>query len=451
MFIDSPRDHSVKHLAEMGNYATGHAPEEVQMAFYDEKEVVKTTLANAIKHLSVAKAPLVISISGEYGTPLKISVKTPDTSFDLFSTINLAGTGTESISYEMILKRLKAINDTEYYIEKLTLENLRGDVFLPFKELTSMKKRVLFILNGSKEFVAPVDVPVLKNQSRVKIKPTLSVLISSLKDLHLCDETSAEICFQLPGCLKNNYLEFIDLFITNKKLIPWFPSVLIGEDYTAAVALLQTVHPKLIVTNNTGIAYEAFSKGIDWIAGPYLNIANSFSLTCLKEVFNCCGSFISNEISRSQIRQIHPPEDFRLFYSICHPIVLMTSRQCLFHQVTGCEKDQIDDACIQRCERSSTITNLKKETFYIEKSKGNYHCIYDATNFLNTDLVTDIPDLFSGFLIDLRDVKTGTQIETDKSGVIKLFEELLDGDPGSEKKLKQMIHPSTNAQYLRGI
>ena len=51
---------------------------------------------------------------------------------------------------------------------------------------------------------------------------------------------------------------------------------------------------ELIATNNTGIAYEAYKKGIPWIAGPYLNIVNSFSLMCLKEKFNWDDGEIQN-------------------------------------------------------------------------------------------------------------------------------------------------------------
>jgi len=248
-----------------------------------------------------------------------------------------------------------------------------------------------------------------------------------------------------------NIPEFIDLFLKNKKLIPWFPSILIGENYAAAVALLQQVQPKLMVTNNTGIAYEAYKKGISWIAGPYLNIVNSFSLLCLKENFNCYGSFISNEISKNQIKNIINPEKFKLYYRIYHPIVLLSSRQCLLHQIIGCEKNRINEECIQKCHKASSITNLKNVSLFIEKTKGNYHCIYNHHNFLNTNIVTDLPDIFSSFFIDLRDIKTETKIEMDKPGIITLFENLLNGNPDSKKKLKQMIHPSTNAQYEKGI
>lgn len=451
MFIDNPRDHSAIHRAEMNGGCTDANIEQAKQELYDEKTEIINHVRAKIEQLINAKAPLVICISGECGAQLKVTVKTPDTSFEVLSEINLANIGAEALNHGMLLSRLKALNDTEYYIEHLEMGNLNPNLYLPFKELTAIKKKLLFILNGSKETVDPIDVPVIQKQISVEIKPTLAVLISSSKDLHLCQVTAADICFQLPNSLKNESDVLLDMFRQNKKLIPWFPSVLIGDDYTAAVEFLQQVRPMQIVTNNTGIAYEAWQRGISWIAGPYLNLVNSFSLICLKENFNCAGAFISNEISKTQLQQIKKPENFKLYYSIYHPIALMTSRQCLFQQVTGCEKSRLDNACIQHCEKSACITNLKKVTYYLEKAKGDFHCIYNETNFLNSEIVTDLPNLFSGFLIDLRDVKTETKTGMDKSGIVKLFENHLNGNTGSANHLRQQIHPTTNSQYTKGI
>jgi putative protease len=127
----------------------------------------------------------------------------------------------------------------------------------------------------------------------------------------------------------------------------------------------------------------------------------------------------------------------------------MTSRQCLFHQVTGCKKDKIDDACMQQCNKTATITNLKNEPFVIEKSKGNYPAIYNEINYLNTDIVHEIPNFFSGFLIDLRDVKTETKMDIDKLGLMDLFKNLLKGDTPKERL--QIIYPTTDAPYKKGI
>lgn len=448
MFIDNPRDHSAIHLSEFNVGSTNEKLEKAKGDIHNERTEIITSVENGISRLSISKAPIQISISGENGTPLAVSVTTPDTSFEVVSEINLSNTGTEPLDQSMLLKRLKTLNETEYFIENLDFSKLQNGVYLPFKVLTTIKKKLLFILNGSREFIDPIDVPIVKNHVKKSNKPTLSVLISSVDELQFCTSTTS-IFFQLPDSLKHGFATLIKIFRKNENLIPWFPAVMIGDDYHTAVEFLTQLQPKKLVTDNTGIAFEAYKRGIPWIAGPMLNVVNSFSLLNLKENFACSGAFISNEISKVQIKGIKCPEDFELYYNIYHPILLMTSRHCLFHQVTGCEKLKIDEACIQFCEKSASITNLKNETFFVEKSKGNYHLIYNDINYLNTDVITDFPDLFSGFLIDLRDLKTETKIKTDKPGIISMFENLLSGS--IKEQLDQIIYPTTNVQYKKGI
>ncbi len=454
MFIDNPRDHSIKQFSGINDNSADKKQVKGKIEYYEEKDEIIASVKKKINGLSIAKAPLIISVSGKLDTPLKVLVKTPDTSFVVLSKANLVKTNKDSVAkcltHPFLLERFSALNDRAYYIEHLELENLQEELFISFNEVTSIKKQILFILNGSKEIIDPIEVPFLKKEKRIKKRTGLGVLISSQKDLCLLDRTSVDIFFQLPNFLNNEVSGLIDLFLNNPRLIPWFPAVLMGENHGAALKFLGQVKPKLMVTNNTGIAYEACQKGIPWIAGPHLNIVNSFSLLCLKEKFNCSGSFISNEISKHQIKSIIPPENFELYYSIYHPILLLTSRQCLFHQVIGCEKSAIDNQCIERCSKSSSITNLKKVPLFIEKTKGNYPCIYNNHNFLNTDIVSDLPDTFSRFFIDLRDVKTETRMKMDKSGITALFEKVLDGK-SSKEELKQNIFPTTCAQYKKGI
>ncbi|WP_319480017.1 U32 family peptidase [uncultured Draconibacterium sp.] len=446
MFIDDPMSYSSKRLEEITDYSFSD-----KLKLYDEKADTRAKIKQEIDQLNIGKIPLTITVSGKAGEPLRIEVEKPDALFSVSSEINLAENGVEALTEKMVLKRLKAINETEYYIEHLNIEGISGHVYIPFKELTALKKKLLVTLNDSKEMYAPVAVPMFKKQKKVEKAPTLSVLISSKEDLALCKQSTAVFYFQLPNGVKNSFDELVDLFQKNEKLIPWFPDVLIGDDYDAAIEFLESIPSAFIVTNNTGVAFEAYKRGIRWIAGPFMNTVNSFSLRSLKENFNCAGAFISNELSKTQIRSIKKPDDFELLYSIYHPIVLMTSRQCLLQQVTGCAKNELDRACIQHCEKTASITNLNDATFIIEKSKGNLHRIYNETNFLNTEIIMDMPNFFSGFLIDLREIKTRTETEVSRSELLVLFEELKKGNSEAKTKLKEHIHYTNNTQYLKGI
>ena len=451
MFIDNPMSYSTKYHSKKNNYKITDKITEEQLKLYNEKEKTRAYIKSKIDLLNIDKIPLTITISGKEGETLKILMKTPDTSFIIFSETKLEKTGTQVLDRKMVLKRFKAFNETEYYIKDILLKELEKGTFISFKELTSLKKQILFLLNNSKEVVAPISVPTIKKQTKIEKEASLSVLISSIHDVYLCNETTANIFFQLPSNFKNNFSEIINIFRKNKNLIPWFPTILIGEDYTIAKKLIEELQPKNIVTNNTGIAYEAYKNGIAWIAGPYLNTVNSYSLLALKENFNCSGAFISNEINEFQIKSIKKPDNFELYYSIYHPIVMMTSRQCFFHQVTGCTKHKIDNTCISHCIKSATITNLKNQTSFIEKSEGNYHQIYNEHNFLNTDIVTNITNKFSSFLIDLSDIKTKTEMKLSKIEIIKLFKNLINQKTNSKEELLKVIQGTTYSQYKKGL
>ena len=459
MFIDNPRDYSAIYRSRMHGGTADEGLEQAKRELYDEKTAIINRAQERIDTVSIKKVPVCITASGNIDTPLTLSVQTPNRVFTVHSDADLTAHSSaatprgkaEWLSSEVLLLRLKGINDTEYYIKDLVTEGLADGLFLSFKEITSLKKKLLFCINGLKEFVDPIDIPRCHGQKRVCNKASLSLLISAADDVYLCDETSADIYFQLPDSFAGAIAEYKTLFVENTKLIPWFPSVLVGDDYHAAVDFLHQLKPKMIVTNNTGIAYSAYREGISWIAGPYLNSVNSFSLQCLKEYFNCSGAFISGELNRSQVKAIQRPDDFRLYYSIYHPIPLLTSRQCLFQQVTGCEKNMIDGTCLLQCEKSSSITNLKNERLFLSKTKGNYHSLYNETDFLNTDIVRELEGMFSDFFIDLRDVKTGTKKDMSKREIVRLFETFLNGNDAAAETIKQHIQPTTTTQYGKGI
>ncbi|MCY1719917.1 DUF3656 domain-containing protein [Prolixibacteraceae bacterium Z1-6] len=451
MFIDNSRDNSSTHWAKQNGDVTPENIDKGEIALYKEKGEIRSVIKKQIDRMSIERAPIAIRIFGIAGEPLQIDIKTQESSFVLFSEINLATNGNMRIDKKMMLKRFKAINETEYFIEKIDLTGIKGELFIPFSELTNLKNRILFILNNARETVSPATVPVLPKQITKTIKSELSVLIDSEEDLCECENSSATFYYQLPNDFASNAAKWTELFLKNRKLVPWFPSILLGENYNSAVDFLKVVKPDKIVANNTGIAYEAYNSGVSWIAGPFLNTMNSFALLCLKDNFNCTGAFLSNELSKHQIQRIKEPADFDLFYSIYHPINLMTSRQCFFQTTKGCEKDSMDKNCIPFCDKATTITNLKEESFFIEKSKENLNSIYNERNCLNTAIMNDIPNRFSEFLIDLRNIQTETKTELKKSQLITLFANHIKGSLGAEQKLHKAIVHTTNTQYLKGI
>ncbi len=466
MFIDNPRDNSKVHAvskfkADESQNISVVQIQDVEQNLQDDKNTIEAEVVEKIKHLSIEKVPLSLSFSGKIEQPLTVTVTTSGFSveqntFTVQSTSLMRTSDNASIDKATIEKRFKSFNNAEFLLNELNCDNLDEGLSIPFKELTALKNEIASTLNNSMTVLPEVTLPALVNNPKAESKTKLSLLICDEEDVELANVTDADIYFKLPDAYKRGCTKYIGFLQANPRLIPWFPAVLIGKDYDVAVTILEQVKPKLIVTNNTGIAYKANELGIEWIAGPFLNTTNSYALLAMKESFDCSGAFISNEINAMQMKNIARPENFKLFYSIYHPILLMTSRQCFFQQSVGCEKPRIDNGCMLSCDKSTSITNLKGVSFAIDKQKAGYPSIYNQDQFLNMEIIDDLSHLFDGFMIDLTNIGAGDKESPDKALLIQHFEallenKLLDAKSATQQQLNNLVPESTNIQYHNGL
>ncbi|MFA0403300.1 MULTISPECIES: peptidase U32 family protein [unclassified Vibrio] len=455
MFIDNPRDNSmnyaVEKATEQNNEISVVQIQEVTNELHQAKDVLGNEMRDKIEFLDIRKTPVALSFSAKVGQPFTVTVNTPKENFTLQSKSLLKAVEEKAITQELLEKRFKNVKSAVHTLESHDFSEVDAGLLIPLKEVSDLKDEIDFILNGSVEVIKHVEVPALPQHPKVNEKPTMSMLIADVEDLHLCDVTDADVYFKLPESFKKRCNKYINILAANPRLIPWFPAVLIGKDYDEAVRILEEIKPARIVTNNTGIAYKAYEMGIEWVAGPFMNTTNSHALVTLKEELNCAGAFISNEINKGQIRHIRRPENFKLFYSIYHPILMMTSRQCFFQRTVGCNKPSIEAGCMLKCEKATTITNVKGISFAVDKQKGGYPSIYNHEQFLNHDAVTDFSGLFDEFFIDLTNIGAGSKEVKDKVELIKHFEALLNGVEGSQQNLEQMVEVRTNAQYVQGL
>ncbi|PHR85019.1 MAG: collagenase-like protease [Colwellia sp.] len=483
MFIENPRDNSKYHAINQSDAISVVQIQEVEQHLSAEKTQINVSVNEKIKHLSIKKRPLALTFTGEIGSPLTLTAITEDYAASkttaeektivIHSHNLLVASDKNCIDKEAIKKRFKGFNNAHFNLTELNLDGIPEGVNIPFKNLTALKNELSSLLNDNAPIHPEVILPKLvrhpkklideeaNNKPETKTKAKLSILICDESDIALSQITDADIYFKLPDAYKRDCTKYVDFLNDNPRLIPWFPSVLIGKDFDVALNILEQVQPKLIVTNNTGIANRAFELGIKWIAGPFLNTTNSYALLAMKEAFNCEGAFISNEINHQQMKTIARPENFKLFYSIYHPILLMTSRQCFFQQSVGCEKPRIDNGCMLSCDKSTSITNLKGVSFSIDKQKAGYPSIYNNDQFLNIEIINDLAPLYDGFMIDLTNIGSGDKTSPDKAVLIKQFEQLLKldkkTDDGSDKQLSiqttlnELVPESTNVQYHNGL
>ncbi|EOV9522064.1 U32 family peptidase [Vibrio parahaemolyticus] len=300
-----------------------------------------------------------------------------------------------------------------------------------------------------------IDVPTLPALPQPDPRqgaPKLSVLISSAQEAMLCEYRDIDVYYQLPMGLSGELSAMIELFQANPMLKPWFPAILIGEDYQAARVFLETIQPELSITNNSGVSMIAKELGLGWVAGPQMNTVNSYAFKCLQDEFVASGAFVSNELNMKQMRHIKRPKNMRSFYSIYHPNTLLTSRQCLFQQTEGCRKVKVNKGCLKRCDKRTSIINLKDNPYVVQKQKGSHNSIYSEHNVLNLQVLHDLPQLFTDVLIDLRDIQTETKVSASKPELIDAFLALLEEhSEQTVQTLNAMIQPTANAQYLKGL
>lgn len=449
--IDNPMDHSALHFSRQN----GLSLEEAKRLLYAAKTEIIGTVREQIASLSIEKEPLTLTLSGRIGSPLKIKIEALDLHEVVESDANLVVKSQSTNRYELneavFFKRFKKLTDSAYYLDQIDLAELEQGLFIPFRALTELARKIRALLHGAGGWIPPIEVPVLEDAKEMVADPCLAILIDSPDDLVLCDGRDIRVYYQIPGCLQGKVDSLVELFSHNSGLIPWFQTILIGEDLQFALEFLKRLRPECIVTNNTGIAHGAAQLGLSWIAGPYLNTVNSLALLALQEDRLCKGAFISSEINRRQIQTIKRPEGFELYYSLYHPLLLMMSRHCLLQSVVGCNQERIDGACLRSCQQRASIDTLEHRRLYLEKSKGNYHCLYHDRNFLNLDIVQDSPRKFTGLLVDLRDVPTGTVVTTDKAELVDLFQRHLSGDGEASARLEVVISKTTCRQYEKGI
>ncbi len=453
MFIDNPRDHSAHHAVQIQGAVTIQHIDQVKKQLQEERRDIGDELASKIEYLSIAKQRLHLAFSGRVGEALclSMSIGGGDKVHVLHTESALSLASKAPMDHAVFEKRFKNIGSKDYSVEGFDFSALASDASLPIKELTALKNKAALLLNNAVALVPQVDVPSLGKGRRLDSEASMSILIADVKDIALCDLSSADVYFKLPESWKRGCDKHINIFLEHPQLIPWFPAVLIGKDYDESVRLLQQVRPARIVSNNTGVAYKAFEMDIEWIAGPFLNTTNSYALLTLQEELNCAGAFVSNEISRMQMRNIVRPDNFKLLYSIYHPILMMTSRQCFFQQTVGCKKPVIEDGCMLKCKKATTITNVKGVSFAVDKQKGGYPSIYNDEQFLNFDIVSDLEGLFDEFFVDLTNIGAGSKAEPDKVRLVQQFQSFLSGDDAAQQQLSGMITVSTNAQYSQGL
>ncbi|MGR5488650.1 U32 family peptidase, partial [Vibrio alfacsensis] len=95
-------------------------------------------------------------------------------------------------------------------------------------------------------------------------------------------------------------------------------------------------------------------------------------------------------------------------------------------QTEGCKKIKVNNGCLKRCSKRTSIINLKDNPYVVDKQKGSFNSLYSELNVLNLEVLNDHNDLITDVFIDMRNIQTETKVNDDKQLIINTFLQWLD-------------------------
>ena len=118
----------------------------------------------------------------------------------------------------------------------------------------------------------------------------------------------------------------------------------------------------------------------------------------------------SLEISYNDISRLQVPQNVRLFYPLVLDELLMQSRQCLLHNLTGCTKHACDRTCIKQCAKQVTANGTAGEAFRAIKRQGFYSGLFSAKPVSYTKAFSLLKNKIDTWLVDLRFLDSDAEI-----------------------------------------
>ncbi|TKB54203.1 U32 family peptidase [Ferrimonas aestuarii] len=242
-----------------------------------------------------------------------------------------------------------------------------------------------------------------------------------------CGKAGIDCFYGLPSRISQELTSLASTLNQRPDLGLWLPAVLFGEDYKRLQLLLAQLRPRTLVVNNLGCAELAQRLGFDWIAGPELNLANSYALQAL-EALGAKGAMVSGELSDKQVRHIKRPNGFELGAVISAPQKLMTSRQCLIQQTRGCRLARMDEHCVSDCHKRAKLESESGQLFHVVKRKGEHCALYADRHSLNLRLLRALEGRLSMAVVDTRKLPSATQCKLEQKPWLAAWQQALSGD-----------------------
>lgn len=440
--IVKKKNNPVSYLIEIENQLKGKILNGQLVLLLNELDEANF-IKKQIENLLPVKTRLDIKISGRENEPLVIVFAAGEKMSEFFSVINLSKAQKNSLDEETIINQMGRLGDTNFELGNIDLSQMEQGLFIPLKELNRMRREAVDFLNPVKP---EYQFPQYFSTKRKKDKK-IALLVATKKDADFFVQDFDGLIFLETGT-NNKTTDF------DSKIMPWLPPFILDDEITKYQALINTVNPEILVSDNSGMGKWAGEKGIRWITGPQLNATNGFSFYAYQEYGLASGGFYSNELNKEQIGNITVPENFLSFYTVFGPILLMTTRQCLFLKPGLCKQNKKykDDACLNGCINYTEYSDEKNVPFHIVKSAGHLNRIFNDSFLFIPEAMEQINADY--YLLDFRSFPFVKINNNEKKQILDYFNNLIfDAETArrKEKNIKQIIGNVTYGNYKRGF
>ncbi len=348
-----------------GKISKGH------QVFTQEIPEQADAIRSAIDSMVRVKVPLTISVSGSIGSNLKAVFTSPKESVTLFSQMTISAASRRPLDRESLYAQFSRLGTSPFVLEDIDISDLSENSFISQQELNRMRREAVEKLSGISIDPSRFIIPQKEYGSALEKKPKKAFFIDEIHNADLSEKKGDATVLIIPNSIKNvdTLAESIN---QNKNITPFFGSILIGQQFTDAIDLLNKLDGRMIISDNTGVAHVASRSGVHWIAGPSFNIVNSYAIDALISVKGFCGLFLSPEFSKQETGQIQIPPHIELWLALNYKRPLFTTRQCLIRNISGCSKKVCDDDCLYNCDRSEMVVKSKGKRFRVVKKSGFY-------------------------------------------------------------------------------
>lgn len=392
-----------------------------------------------IEKLTISKKSIDILVSGKLNEKLVATFITGDKERKVKSQSTLTKSQNNGLCFDSLQKQFSRLGATDFQLRNLSVINLEPNLFLPIKELNSLRREAISYFTSEQK---QINFTVRKNTKKFKNK--LALLFSSKEDY-----------LQLEN---KNYLAFLEVTATSKiedfseGLLPWIPMFIPQNKFEIYTSLISSIKPNLIVTDNSGIGAWCQKNRIEWIAGPELNCSNSYSFRAYKKN-GAVGGFYSTELSRMQINDFSSDDSFMTFCKVFGAQLMMTSRNCFFLNSSGCiqGKEYIDDKC-SSCKNNESFKDEHNHLFHIEKKSGYINRIFDdKVLFALKEILKSNSDYY---LLDFRKFQFTKSDNKDNQEIINFCTTLIENRTLNQKRLnsiKTKFHSTSTGSFETGI